>query len=200
MERITDHSLFRYGQRVKNALIINFQGYKALAKSNPSEVEKWKEEIVALLEKSDFILQGVFDKDNNTSNFHLHKKEKIVFVFNSNDSKLITLFKVDYGFGDTVNTVTMNALLKESDKLKNAKAKYLKKNSSTLEDKAYSINSLNDDIQALKLQVTTLENQKEILSKEMELYSNTTKAMTENILKTNRAICHSIGYRVNPEF
>ena len=196
----TEHAIYRYCQRIKYEPLVNLNSYKIFAKSDKDLIGKYTEEMNELLSNSTFIIQGAFDKNNTKSNFYLNKEHKIVFVLTTPSDKLITLYKVDYGFGDTVNTITMNSLLKEIDKILNKKEKFILKNSSDLEQKEMSIVALNVDIESMKAKINMLENKKLILEKELEDYTNEVKDMTSDIISKANAVVHSIGYKFNDEF
>lgn len=196
----TEHSLFRYGHRVKKELLINQQGYKALAKREPNKIKEWREEIQLLLDDSIFIIQAVFDDKNHQCNFRLHKESRFILVLNSNSEKLITLFEVDYGFGDKINKITMNAILKEMEKLKLAKEKYIDKNIPTFNSKKRAISAFEEDISALKAKIDMIESQKKAIEDELNLYEKTIDVMTNDITMKAHNICHSIGYRAKEEF
>ena len=197
---ITEHANFRYGQRVKNEFFINLASYKALAKTDPTKVSEWENEIYDKFNKSIFLTQSAFDKDNQKSNFFIYKDEKIIFVTTTGNDKIITLYKVDYGFGEDVNNITMNALLKEVEKFKDKRTKYQVKHSKDLEQKEMAINSLDFEINMLKEKIKLLDTQKAIIEAELDLYKNTIDNMSKEIENKCHSIAHSIGYKRQEEF
>lgn len=197
---ISEHALFRYGQRVKNEVIINQQSYSALAKTEPNKVKIWKDEIIKLFEESIFLIQGIFDKDNKTSNFYVNVKEKIIFVVDSSKNIIVTLYKVDYGFGDKVNTITMNELLKEIEKFKKDKEKYQNKEGKHIGLKKMALVTLDEEIKMLNSKIKALDIQKAILETEMDLYKLTLDNYDKEIECKAHSIAHSIGYKRQEEF
>lgn len=197
---ITEHASFRYCQRIRGEALINLASYKSSIKFDADKYKTVESEILDKLSKSIFVVCGAFDKDNIKSNFYLNKEERIIFVLDSSQTKLITLYKVDYGFGSDVNTITMNALLKEIDKLKSNKEKYINKYSKDLEQKESAIKSLDYETNMLQQKIKLLESQKNILIAELELYDDTVETMSKEIESKAHSICHSIGYKRQEEF
>ena len=58
--KLSEHSIWRYGQRVKHEELISIQSFMAFNKLCPEVIEIWETEISTLLQDSQFIIQGVF--------------------------------------------------------------------------------------------------------------------------------------------
>jgi len=200
MSKSTDHATFRYAQRVKNKLLVNLNAYKAIEKLNPEKIKEWKNEIQQLFEKSMFVIQGAFDKKNTLSNFYLNKEQRLIFVVSNNNDSIITIYKVDYGYGDNINKITMNALLKEIEKLKKGKEKYISKYSKHLEQKEFAIIALEQEMIMLNSKIELINKQKNGLQNELDIYKDTVSTMTKEVESKSQIICHSIGYKYQDEF
>lgn len=91
---ITEHASFRYCQRIRCEALINLASYKSSVKFDADKYKTVESEILDKLSKSIFVVCGAFDKDNIKSNFYLNKEERIIFVLDSSQAKLITLLLI----------------------------------------------------------------------------------------------------------
>ena len=193
--KVTLHGDYRYAERIKNEPFINQQSYTAWAKIESELAEKYKLELIEDLRDSKFLCKGVFSKDEQVNNYFINKDKMIVFALDSSAKSVLTLFKVDYGFGDKVNRIAMNELLKEVEKLKKDKYKFIEKKEKEIDGMDRSARLIEEEIKLLESKIRVLETQKEITQTQIDNYHSTVSNYSEEILLKSKQITHSIGLR-----
>lgn len=116
-------------------------------------------------EFSQFVYRGQIG-DNITRNYHI--KDDIVFVTNTTDDALITIYKVDLGFTDEINATVRKGLIEEIEKLRNEKEEVEFQILVEVEDKEHEISSLDEQIKIMKEQLSNLEKQKQFTTDEVK--------------------------------
>ncbi|AYP68326.1 hypothetical protein PQE75_gp153 [Bacillus phage vB_BcoS-136] len=116
-------------------------------------------------EFSQFIYKGQIG-DNVTRNYHI--KDDIVFVTNTTDDAFITIYKVDLGFTEELNSTVRKGLITEIEKLRNEKEEIEFKILEEIEDKEHEVSSLQDQIKIMEEQLANLRKQKEFAEAEIK--------------------------------
>lgn len=190
---ITRHAMERYAEKIKNV-----QKNEINLKINQN-AELYKEELNKMFEQSKIIYTGVMTSPENIKqtkddvNYRL--VDNIILITDLQDTKIITLYRIEFGFGRNSDKLLLNNLLEELDEKDTT---YLKSMESVQQDKdsiQYNIFQLENEIQALRESLKALEDSK----KGLEEYS---KSITqkETLAKADRdciarKIIYSIHYR-----
>lgn len=198
--KVSNHADFRYALRIKNeSHLINQNSYTAWCKLDKQTSDLYKNELIDDLTQSEFLIQAIFCDEGVLNNYFINKEKMIVFALDSANKNLITCFKVDYGFGDKVNRITMRELLKEMDSLTKDRNKLQEKESDTQDLNRCKINTIEDEISLLKSKIEVLEAQKEIIEVECSNYNKRISNFRNEIILKAKQVAHSIGVKFDIE-
>lgn len=171
MINVTNHALERYAERIKD-----FSG-EDIKKAVFTNKPQYTEDLNKMFDNSKYFYTGKFNK-NNTTNFHM--ADNFILVTDTNNSKIITLYRADFGFGRKVDKVILGNLLEEleeADKeLEVAKSKTEERKGSLESDKTFieeQIKTLKDTLKALESNLENVTEQlKEVCSEEVVAKNN----------------------------
>lgn len=103
---ITNHALERYSKRIKKDDIINITSLSVDTRT------RYQEELCKMYEHSKLIYEGKFT-DHSETRFLL--SDDIILITDLKETKLITLYRIDFGFDDETNRMLRNRLVKQLD-------------------------------------------------------------------------------------
>lgn len=106
----TNHIKQRYVERILN--INNSVEVKQYIVDNNDKVES---DLDKLMEFSQCIGTAQINGDKTSKNYHL--RDNIIIVTDTDNSTMITLYKVDFGFPDRTNRVIVDDLMKDISEL-----------------------------------------------------------------------------------
>lgn len=109
MKNCTKHSLERWVER-----IVGITTQKERDEYIRDNLEQIKEHMNKTWDFAEFIYKGQIG-DNTTKNFYIHND--IIFVLNTTDDAIITVYKVDFGFTGELNLTVAKGLKQEIHKL-----------------------------------------------------------------------------------
>lgn len=112
-----------------------------------------------------FIYKGQIG-DNITRNYYI--QEDIVFVTNTDDTALITVYKVDLGFTPELNSTVRKGLMEEIRKLSQEKDDIEFQMLTELEDKQQNLDFFEDEITIYKEKIKNLEQQRDFIKLEIK--------------------------------
>lgn len=116
-------------------------------------------------EYGQFIYKGQIG-DNVTRNYHI--KDNLVFVTNTNDDAFITIYPVDLGFTDELNSTVRRGLIEEIKKLTAEKEEVEFQILLEVEDKEHQASAIDDNIKILEEQLANLRRQKTFVQEEVK--------------------------------
>jgi len=162
---ITNHGLKRYAERFKKI------ERNELERDIIINKELYTEELNKMFGFSKLLHTGKFNETNENTNYYI--VDNIILVIDLNNTKIITLYRIEFGFGREVDKNILFGLLKELD---NAETEYLEAMDIVKEQKndmEYKILSLEEDISStiellntLKLSLSELKNMKQTITLE----------------------------------
>lgn len=114
--------------------------------------------------------------DNVTRNYHI--KDDLVLITNTTDDALITVYKVDLGFTDELNTTVRKGLIKEIKKLTEEKENIEARMQEDIKNKEHEVSSIREHIKILHEQIKNLEKEEAFKNEEI-------KQMKKKSLNTN---------------
>lgn len=103
---ITNHALERYSKRIKKDDIIN------IASLSIDTRARYQEELCKMYEHSKLIYEGKFT-DHSETKFLL--SDDIILITDLKETKLITLYRIDFGFDDETNRMLRSRLVEQLD-------------------------------------------------------------------------------------
>jgi FtsZ-binding cell division protein ZapB len=162
---VTNHCLKRYAERLKNVLRDDLEVDMAVNK------DLYIGELNKMFKFSKLLYTGRFNKTNENTNYYI--VDNIILVVDLANTKIITLYRIEFGFGREVDKNILVGLLRELD---NAETEYIKAMDIVKEQKndmEYKILSLEEDISStvellntLKLSLNELKNIKQTITLE----------------------------------
>lgn len=187
MINCTKHSLEQYARRIK---LIDKEDIKSSIVVNGEIYEK---DLNKMYDNSKIIYTGTFSKKHNCANFRL--VDNIMLITDKNDQNIITLYRIDFGFGRNTDKVILENLLKE---LNEDKAVYMQKKEQVDRERerlGTEYSQLLLDISAKKNEIESLEEYKKSLEQYMDTYGVDAIEAKEKMDEVARKIVYSIEYK-----
>lgn len=185
---ITNHCLDRYTERILG--ISDTQTMKQYIAQNRDMLVK---DIERILEYANMVYTGQINGDKSTKNYWL--RDNIVIVTDTGNSTAITLYKIDFGFGEKTDKMITSNLLDEitifREKICNIKSEI----DNNVEYKKTEIGNIENEITALKEQIFMLEFKKNTLENEVKVAYNEVEMLNKNLEVRALKICNSAEYR-----
>lgn len=116
-------------------------------------------------EYATFLFKGQIG-DNLTRNYHI--KDDMVFVTNTTDDAFITIYKVDLGFTDAINTQVRKGLIEEIKRLEAEKEDIELKVLFELENKQHQAEHLDAAIELAELQLVNMKRERDFVKEEVK--------------------------------
>lgn len=152
MKNLTNHFYERWTQRIVG--ITTEREIKDYISKNKQMISDHANETI---ERAEFLWKGQIG-DNVTRNYYI--KDDTIFITNTTDDALITVYKIDFGFPEDVNKIARRRLTDEVQKLTLGKIE-LELQVMEQVDKAYhEADQLEEEIKLLKEQIDNLERQR----------------------------------------
>lgn len=188
MINITKHALKRYVERFVDPDKASLQDLLSLNK------ELYEKELIKMFEHSKHIFDGKFNDRQPKTSFHL--ADDIILVTDTECTKIITLYRVEYGFSKVINKSILNDLLLEREM---AEVNYMQIKENRSEEKKsllYSRDNLDADIKSLEETLKAMKESKNSLDNYITNFNyEETKAKTE-IDTLAQKIVYSINYKL----
>ena len=135
---VTNHCLKRYAERFKDVL------REDLDRDILANKDLYIEELNKMFSFSKLLYTGKFNETNENTNYYI--VDNIILVVDLANTKIITLYRIEFGFGRALDKGILNGLLGELDE---AETEYIQAMDVVKEQKNdmdYKILSLEEDI------------------------------------------------------
>lgn len=187
---ITNHCKMRYIERIKG--IRNTIENKEYLNSNNEQIEK---EINKMFTYADFVIEAQIGGDKTNKRFYI--RDNIIFVVNSDDKVIITLYKVDFGFPEATNRKIIKDLIEEIHTLDEQLEEKNKSINEYVESKKLEIESWNNEISCLEEKIKCLK--RKIKVNECSIDES---VQSNNVIRTQlkdyaNKLCNSIEYKMD---
>ena len=187
---ITNHCIRRYVERIK--CINNSIEVKEYIAVNQDQIEK---EINKMFSYSDFIIEAQIGGDKTNKRFYI--RDNIIFVVNSDDKVIITLYKVDFGFPEATNRKIIEDLMEEIFSLAEQLKEKNKNINEYVEYKKLEIDTWNNEISCLEEKIKCLK--RKIKVNECSIDES---VQSNNVIRTQlkdyaNKLCNSIEYKMD---
>ena len=166
MINITKHALDKYCERIKELPEGDIQSNIVLNR------EIYESDLRKMFDNSSIIYTGKLNNTHNKANFRL--VDNILLITDASDNKMITLYRIGFGFGRDTDLVIQNNLLGQ---LKNMDLKYI--------EVLKNIEEQKKDLQVNKLQ----------LEEEIKTYEKMIRDLKQSLESINTYI-DDFGYEV----
>ncbi|APM37347.1 hypothetical protein [Clostridium kluyveri] len=185
---LTKHCKVRYVERVKG-ITGNFAVQEYVAANN----ERIIQDVNKIFTYSDFLTEDQIGGDKTTKRFYI--KDDILLVLRSDESAIITLIKVDFGFPVKTNRNIVKDLLVEINLLKedleeNERSIVDYVNARTLERERYF-----DKIQLLQEEINSLNLTIKQIDVDIEKKKESTKVSKLKLKEYVNMICNSRAFK-----
>jgi len=160
MKNCTNHFYQRWVER-----IVGITTEREIKEYITNNKEMISEHANKTFEFAEFIYKGQIG-DNITRNYYI--KDDIVFVANTTNDALITVYKVDLGFTEELNATVRRGLIQEIEKLSQEKEEIEFQMLVEVEEKEHQAQSLDESIKIMEEQLLNLKKQKEFVEQEVK--------------------------------
>lgn len=175
---ISEHARTRYTERIKNINDVLLKKQFILLHK-----DKINEFIYKNLKYATFVYKGQIGKSHTTSNYYIC--DGVIFITNSDNTKLITLYKVDFDLPDKVNKYAAKELLNDIFDMQKKLEKTNEEINDFVDDKKDEIQNYKDKIIELEEQISSYKlkiNINEDLIKDKQKDSNLIKLKLKEYL------------------
>lgn len=186
---ITKHAKRRYVERILGITTRN-EVLEYVAKNS----ERIEEYVKTLYEYADFIWKGQIG-DNITRNYFL--KDDIIIVTDTQNTAIITLYKVDYGFPEKTNLKIAKDLKSEIARLTNKYNKEIEKSKNKIDRKELELQNTELEIKSLENQIKLLKEKQDLLKNEIKCLKNNGQLINEEIKRNTILLVNSIDYKAD---
>lgn len=184
---VSKHALKSYAKRIKE--IQESDVLSSIAVNS----ERYKEEINKMFDNAKFIYQGRFNEKHNNTKYYL--SDDICIVVSADDTNIITLYRVDFGFGRVVNKTIQDELVKELEKKDEIYNDIKSKTEESILDLMYQRDMLDSEIESLKKSIEALEDNRNGLNTYIESFGAEEKIAKEERDLVAKKIAYSVIYR-----
>jgi hypothetical protein len=186
---ITKHARKRYTERIKG---ITTKDEVAYYMNNNEQIIT--ESILKMFEHSTRTWRGQLG-DNVTRNYYL--ASDIVLVTNTDDSAIVTLYKVDFGFPAETNHKVVNDLIEKIRVLEEYNEEELGKAMEDEKKLEFEVYHDNLELEILQKQIEDVKNRIKAKQEMIKVHKNKTSSIENEIKKYALMLCNSIDYKVD---
>jgi hypothetical protein len=187
---ITNHCKRRYAERIKN--INNSVEIKEYISLNSDQIEK---DINKMFEHAQFIATSQVGGDKTNKNYYI--SGNVIFVVNTEDTVIITLYKVDFGFPDRTNRAITKDLLEEIAKLNNKLQQENCSISTYADSKKLEIDNWNSQIDCLQEQINCLKRKIRVAEADIDERRKSSNVVNLKLKDYVNKLCNSLAYKMD---
>lgn len=162
MINVTTHCYKRYVERIKE---VEFDSIEQHIQMNKNQ---YHTEIDKMFENSRKIYTGRFNDKHNETNFRI--ADNIILITDKLDTKVITLYRVEFGFDREVDVIILKSLI---EKLNIAEELYLESIEEVNQERERVVtnrDNLSMEIEALKESLKAMEESLEVMDNYIEKF------------------------------
>ena len=187
------HCLKRYCER-----FLNMNNEKDIKKylNEDKNKENIGREIDKIILGATHIFTGSI-RDYEPQKFYINNN--ICIIKGAKDDNLITLYKIDYGFGEAIDQKVINDLLKELNKVYKKVDKINSKTQSNIPKKEAEIDVVDQEIKVLEKQLELLKSKKQSLVDDINNYHNEIDYQYLEAEKIVTKMVYCINYKLDFE-
>lgn len=183
---ITNHGFERYAERILSIPVCEIPEYL----KQPENKEMIQRQIESQLEMSTFVTKATYHSQEN-SIYHIY--DGIVFVLNSSGQALVTCYGTEFGFGAKMDRLIIKDLLEQIESEKEV--------TSRIEEETVTAKLKNDGrIEDINRQIESLESQLENLKITKQSIESHNKALVSKQVLANdklKQLCYKLIYSIN---
>lgn len=187
MKNCTKHSIERWVERI--AGIATRKERDEYIRDN---LEQIKEHMNKTFEFAEFIYKGQIG-DNTTKNYYI--QNDVIFVMNTQDDAIITVYKIDFGFTNELNLTIAKGLKQEIHRLVTEKDEIDFKVLEEKETKEAQSKEIQTQINIWQEQVKILQEKKKSIDEQVKKINSDSKVIDLEIQKFTNQLVNSKEYR-----
>lgn len=184
---ITKHALERWCERILGL------DKSEVALYITTNREQLVEHINETFSYSEFIYKGQLGTDNITRHYYIQNNN--VFITNTDDNAIITIYKVDLGFTDNINTMLRKEMMKEVAKLQEEKYNIDMEVLEEIDKTKFELQDIDDNIVILERQLAELKQQKKMKSEHIKSINSKSNYVNQELSKYVLKLVNSKEYK-----
>ena len=185
---ITRHIVRRYAERIEG-----IKDETELNRYVSLNSDIIKDRILKLYDYSVWIYRGQVGTDKTTANFYV--KGDIVLVGDSNETKLYTLYRIDFDFPPETNKLIVKDLMSAMKSLREDLDKTQKEVESYVEERRYAIEDCDQQLRNIKDQIEIIEQRKRTAKDEIECKQGEVSMINKKIENYANKLCNSLEFK-----
>ncbi len=185
MINITKHALKRYVERFVDPDKTSTQDLININK------ELYEKELVKMFEQSKHLLNGRFNEKLTQTSYWL--ADDIILVTDTEHTKIITLYRIEYGFSRSINKSILHDLLIEHEISKEKYIQIMRKNSNEKDTLLNSRDNLDIEIESLEKTLKSLKESK----KSLDDYISNFECEVNKAKSEMNVVAQKIVYSIN---
>lgn len=186
--QITNHFLDRYAER-----ILGISDLLAARQYINQNREKIEEDIRKLFEHSELLITMQLQGDKTTKNFYI--RDNIILVAKSDNSVLITLYRIDFSFGEKTDRMIIQNLKEEIQTLKEQMKNKKESIDNEIEFKKKEVEMIGIEVINLEQQLNMLKLKKQTKENEIRVSYNEVEILNKQIEMRAIKLCNSLEYK-----
>lgn len=187
MINVTNHALRRYIERIKEC-------EKNCVEQNLNlNKEQYQKDLNKMFEQSRLIYTGRFNDKYTETNFRL--VDNIILITDLRDTKIITLYRVEYGIDRETDLMIIENLLKKLNKTEKEYINIMDEISSEKDKLLAEREGLTSEIETLKKTLDTMNESLKVLSEYINTFSYKEKQAKSEMEIIAKKIVYSSIYR-----
>lgn len=187
MINVTNHALRRYIERIKGC------EKKCVEQNLNLNKEQHQTDLNKMFEQSKLIYTGRFNDKYTETNFRL--ADNIILITDLRNTKIITLYKIEYGFDREIDLNIIGSLIRKLDESEKEYLSIMEEVSSEKEKLEAKRENLASEIKTLKETLDTMNESLMALDKYIDKFSYKEKQAKSEMDITARKIVYSNVYR-----
>lgn len=185
---VTRHIIRRYAERIEG-----IKDETELNRYVTLNSDLIKERILKIYEFSTWIYRGQVGTDKTTANFYL--RDDIVLVGDSNETKLYTLYRIDFDFPPETNKLIVKDLMSAMKTLRENLDTVQKEVDSYVEERQYVIEDCDQQLRNLKSQIEIIEQRKRTAKDEIDCKQGDISLINKKIENYANKLCNSLEFK-----
>ncbi|EGT3641058.1 TPA: hypothetical protein UL242_002350 [Clostridioides difficile] len=187
MINVTNHALRRYVERIKKC------EKNCIEQDLNFNKEQHQKDLTKMFEQSKLIYTGRFNDRYTETNFRL--VDNIILITDLRDTKIITLYKIEYGFNREIDLTIIRELIKKLDRHEKEYISIMQETSSEKEKLEADRENLVSEIKTLKEALDAMNESLIALNKHIDTFSYKEKQAKSEMDITAKKIVYSNVYR-----
>lgn len=186
---VTNHAKLRYVQRIVG-ISDERESRNYLAEHN----EEVSNQIIRIHEESEYVWSGIV---NNHKLSHFYINDDIVTVVNEEKQSIVTLYRCDFGFPESVNKNTIRNMMVEIRKLRKREQREEEKIAQSRDKIQVQLDTVEMQIQAVESQLEILRKKQSLLKGELESVQAAPIFTRQEIAKVAALMVNSLDYKMD---